>query len=124
MSVTPIAVTDKDIRHPAVNTAVEVFKGALAVVLSIPLTRSTIGINFPDIGHARMTVFTGRSEAVTDAELQRVVELANQKVAENVTCSVLRCSRQEAETKFGQDIYDKIEVSWHAQNSDRCQTPY
>ena len=110
MILSPIAVTDKDVRHPAVNTAVEVFKGAISRVLSIPLARSTVGINFPDIGHVRMTIQIGRSEPVTEAELERIVELSNQKVADNSPCTVVQMTRQEAEALHGQDIYDKIDV--------------
>ena len=110
MVLSPIAVSDKDVRHPAVNTAVEVFKGALSRVLSIPLARSTVGINFPDIGHVRMTIHIGRSEPATEAELQKIVELSNQKVSDNVPCTVVHMTRQEAEALHGQDIYDKIDV--------------
>lgn len=109
MVLTPIAVNDKDVRHPAVNTAMEVFKGALAEVLKIP-SRSTIGINFPEIGHVRMTVFTGRSEPVTEEEFKQIVDLSNAKVAENVACTVVQMTRQEAEAQYGQAIYDKINV--------------
>ena len=57
-----------------------------------------------------MTLHIGRSEPVTEAELQKVVELSNQKVADNVPCTVVRMTRQEAEALHGQDIYDKIDV--------------
>ena len=111
MHINPIEVNQDDVRYPALNTAVEVFKGALAVALNIPLGRSTIGVNFPDINHVRMTVFTGSSEPVPNSVLQKVIDLSNAKVAENVSCIVTQLSREEAEKLYADSMYDREKVS-------------
>lgn len=112
MHIKPIEVNQDDVRYPVLNTAVEVFKGALAVALGIPLGRSTIGVNFPNTNHVRMTVFTGSSEPVTDSVLQKVIDLSNAKVAENVPCVVTQLSREEAEKLYADSMYDREEVSF------------
>lgn len=112
MHINPIEANQDDVRHPALNTAVEVFKGAVAVALNIPLGRSTVGVNFPDNNHVRMTVFTGSSVAVTDSVLQKVIELSNAKVAENVPCVVTQLLREEAEKLYADSMYDREEVNF------------
>jgi tryptophanyl-tRNA synthetase len=100
-----------------------VFKGALAKVLKFPLARSTIGVNFPNPGHARLTVLTGKAEAPTDAEIAKVVEIANEKVLENSPVYFFRIDRKLAEESYGESIYDKLEVPAHVQELSIAYIP-
>eukprot|EP01041_Mallomonas_annulata_P012353 gene12353-25990_t len=106
------------------TTAVAVVKGALSSVLGIPLGGSTIGINFPEVGKARLTVFTGSSDEPTDADIAKVCDAANQKVKEDVPCFSFTMTRTDAEQSYGGCMYDKNEVPKQIQELSLIYIPH
>ena len=111
-----IDLAQKFTRSPAMNTAALILKGALSKILGFPIGRSTIATSFSesandsDIIKGKITVKTGKEEAPTAAELSNIVEEANAKIAEDVTCNSFLLSRAEAESLYGDTMYDKYEV--------------
>ena len=110
------------------NTAAIVLKGALCKVLKFPLNRSTVAVNFSDsssssnsgnsnngddsnIVKGKITVRISRDEAPSSAEIDCIVEEVNSKIVENCPVHSFVMSREEAESIYGDVMYDKYEVS-------------
>jgi len=99
------------VRHASVNTALHVIKGAIVQVLHAPLTTSTEA-HKKDEG--RITIeFT---KEPTKEQLQKIEDLSNQKIRENVEIRYFKMDRAEAEEKYSKApvnetfIYDKFPV--------------
>ena len=92
------------------TTAVAVFKGALASVMGIPLGRSTVGVNFPDSDRARLTIFIGKMPPPSEKDMDAVLELANRKIVEDISCMIVQLDRELAVNRFGDLMFDKLEV--------------
>ena len=99
------------------TTAVAIFKGAFAAVVGIPLGRTTVGVNFPDSGRARLTIFCGNHAPPNENDMDAVLKLANQKIAEDISCMTIQLDRAQAVSRFGDLMFDKLEVlfslSWY-----------
>mgnify|MGYP001772537842 CR=1 FL=1 len=86
------------------HTALHVVKGALRKVLGTKWTASTYVSN----NHGRIAVVCERKP--TDEEMEKVFELANLKVKENVPILIEELPREEAEKKYGDEMYDLFPV--------------
>lgn len=86
------------------HTALHVVKGAVRKVLGAKWTAST----FVKDNHGRLTVQFDRKP--TDDEIHQIFTLANQKVKENVTIVTETLPREEAEKKYGDEMYDLFPV--------------
>ncbi len=82
------------------HTALHVVKGAARNVLG---TKWTAGVYIEGL-HGRLTLKCDRQP--TEAELQQVEVLANEKIAANVLVEQLEMDRAEAEKRWGDEIYD------------------
>ncbi len=90
-----------------VDSALHVLKGAVQKVLGATLTTSV----FAEGNKGRLTVEFDRNPS--DEEMERVLEEANLKIAENIPIEMFRMDRTEAEGRFGPIIYDKFPVPDH-----------
>ncbi|NJE02355.1 alanyl-tRNA editing protein [Thermococcus sp. JdF3] len=88
------------------HTALHVVKGAVVKVLGegAKWTAST----YVDGNHGRLTVKFGRKP--TPEEIAEIERLANGKVRENVPIGVYELPREEAEKRFGEDMYDLFPI--------------
>ena len=82
------------------HTALHIVKGAARKVLG---TKWTAGVYIEGL-HGRLTLKCERQP--TEAELQRVETLTNEKIAANVPVEQLEMDRSEAERRWGDEIYD------------------
>lgn len=82
------------------HTALHVVKGAARRVLG---TKWTAGVYIEGL-HGRLTLKSERQP--TDAELQQIETLANNKIEANVQVEQLEMERSEAESRWGDEIYD------------------
>ncbi len=82
------------------HTALHVVKGAARRVLG---TKWTAGVYIEGL-HGRLTLKCDRQP--TDAELRQVEVLANEQIDANVQVEQLEMDRSEAETRWGDEIYD------------------
>ncbi|WP_338602344.1 alanyl-tRNA editing protein [Sulfolobus tengchongensis] len=86
------------------HTALHVVKGAVRKVLGAKWTASTYVSN----DHGRLTVKLERKPS--DDEMKRVFELANNKIKENAPILVEVLPRENAEKKYGDEIYDLFPI--------------
>ncbi|QPG49011.1 alanyl-tRNA editing protein [Saccharolobus solfataricus] len=86
------------------HTALHVVKGAVRKVLNTKWTTST----YVNSNHGRLTVKFERKPS--DEEMDKVFELANEKVRESLPILVEVLPREEAEKKYGDEIYDLFPV--------------
>jgi len=100
-------------KFPEVNTALHILKGAVVKVLHTPLTTTTDSFK-PNEG--RLCVEYKEATAPTKEQLDKIEELANQKIKENVEILYFPMNRAEAEEKYTKNlvnetfIYDKFPV--------------
>jgi len=100
-------------RHPDVNSALHVIKGAIVKVFHTPITTST---EAHKKGEGRLTVEYPHPKAPTQDEINKIEELCNMKIKENVEILHFSMPRTEAEEKYRKTpvnetfIYDKFPV--------------
>ena len=82
------------------HTALHVLKGAVQRVLGAKMTTGT----YVTVTHGGLTVRYDRKP--TQEEVATIEEAANGKIAEDAPVEVLEMSRQEAEARWGEAIYD------------------
>jgi alanyl-tRNA synthetase len=92
-------VASDDVRS---HTAIHVLKGAVVHVLGIGARWSANA--YSKGTHGGLTVQFERKP--TDEEMQMIEEAANQKIGEDVPTEVHEMARCDAETRWGNDIYD------------------
>jgi len=88
------------------HTALHVVKGAVVKVLG-EKAKWTAGV-YVSGNHGRLTVKFDRKP--TPEEVAEIERLANGKVEENVPIKVYELPREEAEKRFGEDMYDLFPV--------------
>jgi len=86
------------------HTALHILKGAVVKVLGAKWTASV----YVNGSHGRLTVKYDRKP--TQEEIKRIEELANEKVRENVPIKVYTLPREEAEKRFGEEMYDLFPI--------------
>ncbi len=86
------------------HTALHVVKGAVRKVLNAKWTAST----WVSKGHGRLTVQLDRKPGESD--MKEVFRLANEKIIQDVPVKVETLPRDEAERKYGDEIYDLFPV--------------
>lgn len=59
----------------------------------------------------RLTVKIGKAEQPTDAELNAIITKVRKIIADNTPCYVFGMERPQAETVYGETMYDKADVS-------------
>ncbi|CBN78295.1 Tryptophan--tRNA ligase [Ectocarpus siliculosus] len=101
--------TTVDPRTPTMTTALEIVKGALCAVIGFPIGKSTIGSRISEGNKARITVKTGKAEAPTAAQMQKVVDVVNEAIAKDQACFRLTMPRKDAESTYGSAMYDVVE---------------
>ncbi|QDA32562.1 alanyl-tRNA editing protein [Thermococcus indicus] len=88
------------------HTALHVVKGAVVKVLG-EKAKWTASV-YVDGNHGRLTVKFDRKP--TPEEIAEIERLANEKVRENVPVQVYELPREEAEERFGEDMYDLFPI--------------
>ena len=88
------------------HTALHVLKGAVVKVLGEE-AKWTAGV-YVNGSHGRLTVKFNRKP--TNEEVAMIEEFANRKIEENAPIEVYELSREEAERRFGEDIYDLFPI--------------
>jgi len=88
------------------HTALHVVKDAVVKVLGEE-AKWTASV-YVDGNHGRLTVKFNRKP--TPEEVAEIERLANEKVKENVPVQVYELPREEAENRFGEDMYDLFPV--------------
>ncbi|MCD6559580.1 MAG: alanyl-tRNA editing protein [Palaeococcus sp.] len=86
------------------HTALHVVKGAVVKVLGAKWTASV----YTNGNHGRLTVKFNRKP--TNEEINEIERLANEKVKENVPIKVYELPREEAERRFGDEMYDLFPI--------------
>lgn len=95
--------------NPKIDSALHVLKGAVQKVLNTPLTTSV----YAEGNNGRLTVeYDGNP---TEEQMAEIESLANSKIAEDVPIESMEMDRREAESKFGNAIYDRFPVPAHVQ---------
>jgi len=100
-------------RHPDVNSALHIIKGAIVKVLHTPLTTST---EAQKRGEGRISVEYTLPEPPSEDQVKRIEKLSNDKIKENVPLKYFTMGRKEAEEKYRKNlvnetfIYDKKPV--------------
>lgn len=84
-------------RVPEIDTAMHVVKGAVVKVLGTPLTTA---VEAHKANEGRLTVRYDAGNAPVQAELDRIIELANEKIKENAAVTVTKMARADAEAKY------------------------
>ncbi|RLF82778.1 alanyl-tRNA editing protein, partial [Thermococci archaeon] len=84
------------------HTALHVLKGAVVKVLGEE-AKWTASV-YVSGKHGRLTVKFNRKP--TKEEIKEIERLANEKIRENVSVEVYELPRDEAEKRFGKEIYD------------------
>eukprot|EP00752_Nemacystus_decipiens_P005636 g5100.t1 len=97
-----------DPRTPTMTTALEIVKGALSAVIGFPTGKSTIGSRISEGNKARITVKTGRPEAPTAAQMQKVVDTVNDVISKDQPCFRLTMPRKDAEETYASAMYDNF----------------
>ena len=88
------------------HTALHVVKGAVVKVLGEG-AKWTASV-YVDGNHGRLTIKFDRKP--TPEEIAEIERLANEKVREDAPIKVYKLSRDEAEERFGEDMYDLFPV--------------
>jgi len=86
------------------HTALHVLKGAVVKVLGAKWTVSVYVKGF----HGRLTVKCERKPS--QEEIKKIEKLSNEKIRENVPIKIYTLPRDEAEKKFGMEIYDLFPI--------------
>ena len=86
------------------HTALHIVKGAIVQVLGEDAKWSTSAA--VDGSHGRIAVEYNRKP--TESEIQRIQEKIDQKIAEDAAIEIHKMSRRDAETRWGDWIYDKF----------------
>ncbi len=89
------------------HTALHVLKGAVRKVLGAKWTASV----WVSQNKGRLTVKFDRKP--TEEELKKIEELANRKIEENVEIKIHELPRDEAEKRWGDEIYDLFPIPEH-----------
>ena len=92
---------------PKVDSALHVVKGAVQKMLNATLTTSV----YAEENKGRLTVEYGGKP--TKEQMEKIENLANEKVQENVPIEMFEIERKKAEEQFGTIIYDKFPVPAH-----------
>ena len=110
------------------HTALHVLKGAVRKVLGAKWTASV----HVSGNKGRLTVQYDRKP--TPEEIKKIEELANEKVRENVEIKIHEISRDEAEKRWGDEIYDLFPLPEHIKelsvleienwNLNACKEPH
>ena len=88
------------------HTALHVLKGAVVKVLGEEAKwTATVYVNG---NHGRLTVKFNRKP--TKEEIAMIEEFANRKIEENAPIKVYELPREEAEGRFGEDMYDLFPI--------------
>jgi alanyl-tRNA synthetase len=95
--------------NPKVDSALHVLKGAAQKILNTTLTTSV----YAEGNSGRLTVEC--EEKPTEQQIRGIEQLANNKIQENVPIEMFEMDRKEAESKYGNIIYDKFPVPAHIQ---------
>ncbi len=88
------------------HTALHIVKGAVVKVLG-EKAKWTASV-YVSGNHGRLTVKFDRKP--TPEEITEIERLANEKVKENVPIHVYELPREEAERRFGEDMYDLFPI--------------
>ena len=88
------------------HTALHIVKGAVVKVLG-EKAKWTASV-YVSGNHGRLTVKFDRKP--TPEEIAEIERLANEKVKENVPIHVYELPREEAERRFGEDMYDLFPI--------------
>ncbi|NJF25241.1 alanyl-tRNA editing protein [Thermococcus sp. Bubb.Bath] len=88
------------------HTALHVVKGAVVKVLGEE-AKWTASV-YVNENHGRLTVKFNRKP--TPEEISEIERLANEKVKENVPIEVYELPREEAESRFGEEMYDLFPI--------------
>ncbi|RLF81481.1 alanyl-tRNA editing protein [Thermococci archaeon] len=88
------------------HTALHVLKGAVVKVLGEE-AKWTASV-YVSGKHGRLTVKFNRKP--TKEEIAMIEEFANRKIEENVPIKVYELPREEAESRFGEDMYDLFPI--------------
>ncbi|WP_324736133.1 alanyl-tRNA editing protein [Thermococcus sp. SY098] len=88
------------------HTALHVVKGAVVKVLG-EKAKWTASV-YVNENHGRLTVKFDRKP--TQEEIAEIERMANEKVKENVPIHVYELPREEAERRFGEDMYDLFPI--------------
>ena len=99
------------------HRALHVIKGAIQKVLGAKLTASTSSSG----NHGRIAVQFGRKP--TDEEINKIQELSNQKILDNIPVEIHTMNREEAETRWGNIIYDLFPLPDFIKELQICQIP-
>ena len=88
------------------HTALHVLKGAVVKVLGEE-AKWTASV-YVNGSHGRLTVKFNRKPS--KEEIKEIEKLANEKIKENVPILVYELPREEAERRFGEDMYDLFPI--------------
>ncbi|NJE26630.1 alanyl-tRNA editing protein [Thermococcus sp. MV5] len=88
------------------HTALHVLKGAVVKVLGEE-AKWTAAV-YVNGNHGRLTIKFNRKP--TKEEVAMIEELANRKIEENAPIKVYELLREEAEKRFGEDMYDLFSI--------------
>ncbi|KPU62291.1 alanyl-tRNA editing protein AlaX [Thermococcus sp. EP1] len=88
------------------HTALHVLKGAVVKVLGEE-AKWTVAV-YVNGNHGRLTVKFNRKP--TKEEVAMIEEFANRKIEENAPIKVYELPREDAESRFGEDMYDLFPI--------------
>lgn len=88
------------------HTALHVLKGAVVKVLGED-AKWTASV-YVNGNHGRLTVKFNRKPA--EEEIKEIERLTNEKIKENAPIRIYELQREEAEKKFGEDMYDLFPI--------------
>ena len=94
------------------HTALHVLKGAVVKVLGNE-AKWTASV-YVDGNHGRLTVKFNRKPS--NEEIKEIDELTNRKIKENVPIKIYDLLREEAEERFGEDMYDLFPIPESVRN--------
>ncbi|MBI4438926.1 alanyl-tRNA editing protein [Candidatus Woesearchaeota archaeon] len=99
------------------HTALHVLKGAVQKTLGAEWTAGV----FVEGNHGRLTVQFDRKP--TDAEMNEIETLANNKIKEDTPVEIIEMERKGADEKFGNIIYDLFPLPSHITQLRICNIP-
>lgn len=103
--------------NPEVDSALHVLKGAIQKILDATLTTSV----YAKGEKGRITVEFDRKP--TEGEIEKIEQLANKKIKEDLPIKMFEMDREKAEEKYGNIIYDKFPVPEHVKKLTITQIP-
>eukprot|EP01114_Cavostelium_apophysatum_P015806 TRINITY_DN4388_c0_g1_i1.p1 TRINITY_DN4388_c0_g1~~TRINITY_DN4388_c0_g1_i1.p1 ORF type:complete len:282 (-),score=72.54 TRINITY_DN4388_c0_g1_i1:30-845(-) len=113
-------------KFPDVNTALHIVKGAIVKILHTPLTTTTDATKKSE---GRITVEYKLPTPPTQEQLNKIEELANEKIKQNVEIKYFPMKREEAEEKYRKNpvnetfIYDKFPAPAELKELKICEIP-